>query len=171
MHDFAYLDFIYLLHAARVSCSCWPPFIQRPPLLKIAFKQTSSHSSTWPALHRASIGHHKSKEHRDVVRKDDVVDRTASVWENQVVLCIDDNGINGFASLVVLEYLVRQIASIERDARRCLGQPAFTSDYSPLFDSAIGSADGDVMGREQLAGKGYLLCHYFDYICGTSTGG
>lgn len=85
----------------------------------------------------------------------------------QTVLCLDGQGIRGYASLVVLHALVEEIAKQEFEFDRSVHD----SYNSPLFQGA----DRDPFGVEQRdvppSASSIRLCHYFDYIAGSSTGG
>lgn len=88
---------------------------------------------------------------------------------NLVLNSPDGGGVRGVASLFILLKLMQEIANIERG----LKPPAYSSDASPLFQiegESVGEAA--VSAADQYAEyDNYLPCHYFDYICGTSSGG
>jgi hypothetical protein len=65
------------------------------------------------------------------------------VWSQKLVLCLDGGGGSGLSQLLILRSLMQLIRKAETAER--------DMDLQPSFE--------------------LLPCHYFDYICGTSTGG
>ena len=77
-------------------------------------------------------------------------------WDRKNLLTLDGGGVRGFYQLLLLQKLMADIAKLEQE----LNDESKSSSYSPLFRSIPSNDD-----------TGYLPCHYFDYIAGTSTGG
>lgn len=87
-------------------------------------------------------------------------------WTKKSILSLDGGGVRSFSSLLILQELMRAVGEHERR----LNPDAISSAYSPVVnclpdEGPIPLADGT---RSIL---GYLPCHYFDYVSGTSTGG
>jgi hypothetical protein len=70
---------------------------------------------------------------------------------------LDGGGVRGLSSLVILSALM-EVIQIEEISHN---QQIKSSADSPLLESA----------PDTVKGSKYLPCHYFDFICGTSTGG
>ena len=88
-------------------------------------------------------------------------------------MIVDGGGVRGLYSLHILQLLMRNIEAIETSFADGTGQESQAlSSFSPLDEpqnvshSQTASRDG-----EEGSGRLFLPCHYFDYICGTSTGG
>ncbi|KAF1963562.1 FabD/lysophospholipase-like protein [Byssothecium circinans] len=88
-------------------------------------------------------------------------DHSGGVWSQAVneencwddlILTLDGGGIRGYASLIILQRLMHEIALAEVRLQDTLG---------PVNDSERTTFNEDEL----------LPCHYFDYIYGTSTGG
>jgi len=69
----------------------------------------------------------------------------------------DGGGIRGYATLLVMKALMDRISEIENQ---------YFSASPEAYDSSFSPTESD---RKSV--DGYLPCHYFDYIAGTSTGG
>ena len=87
-------------------------------------------------------------------------------WAKKSILSLDGGGVRSFSSLFILRALMKAVGDYERR----INPDAKSSVYSPLVnclpkDSPTLLAHG---GRSVF---GYLPCHYFDYVSGTSTGG
>ena len=95
----------------------------------------------------------------------------------------DGGGIRGYWSLLVLDRLMEEIADAEEE----LADPHYHSfkpqnlpdDVSqvPLMEAeqkrvqhAKNNDDENEKHRAFYAARRFLPCHYFDFICGTSTG-
>lgn len=92
-------------------------------------------------------------------------------WEEVSLLCFDGGGVRAYASLLLLEALMREIARVEQDeallSSALEGVPGAdttraTSSFHPL-ESTLNTGDPDTLP--------YLPCHYFDFIAGSGTGG
>ncbi|KUL88036.1 hypothetical protein ZTR_03872 [Talaromyces verruculosus] len=83
----------------------------------------------------------------------------------------DGGGVRGFASLLLLEALMREIARVEKDElllNSILSDipgadttPAPSSFYP--FETSLSSKEAESLP--------YLPCHYFDFVAGSGTGG
>ncbi|KAF2195450.1 FabD/lysophospholipase-like protein [Zopfia rhizophila CBS 207.26] len=74
-----------------------------------------------------------------------------SAWED-LILTLDGGGIRGYASLLILQRLMHEVAECEK---------RFEDEEGPVPGSERHKFDEDEL----------LPCHYFDYMYGTSTGG
>lgn len=72
-------------------------------------------------------------------------------WED-LILTLDGGGIRGYASLLILQRLMHEVAECERRLQKELGP--------------VPNSTRRTFNEEEL-----LPCHYFDYMYGTSTGG
>lgn len=97
---------------------------------------------------------------------------------------LDGGGVRGYWTLLLLKALVDKIAFIERGLIEDVGLDGkaehsfypqryprnvsqnLTTDERRSFKNAQHDQDLSALGSDQC----YLICHYFDYICGTSTG-
>ncbi|KAL5389150.1 hypothetical protein DPSP01_002465 [Paraphaeosphaeria sporulosa] len=88
-------------------------------------------------------------------------DRTGQTWSVSVteencwedlILTLDGGGIRGYASLIILQRLMHEIAECEK---------RLIEEEGPVADSERTTFNEDEL----------LPCHYFDYMYGTSTGG
>lgn len=85
-------------------------------------------------------------------------------WSKKTILSLDGGGVRGLSSLLILQELMVEIGKIERRANA----EAKSSAYSPLVD-CLREGGGARPGARSILE--YFPCHYFDYICGASTGG
>ena len=85
-------------------------------------------------------------------------------WAGKLVLCIDGGGVRGVSTLLVLRELVRKITELERRTEPF----AKTSIESPLNEETQSTARTATYSESS---SNFLLCHYFDYIAGSSFGG
>jgi hypothetical protein len=107
----------------------------------------------------------QARSHVGIYKKDSKGRR--GPWQHTSVLSLDGGGIRGLSTLIVLRELMKIIAEIEGSTK----PPAKRSSDSPFaksdaFTSLIPTASND---SDDISG--FLPCHYFDYIAGTSTGG
>ncbi|KAF2634528.1 FabD/lysophospholipase-like protein [Massarina eburnea CBS 473.64] len=88
-------------------------------------------------------------------------DKTGYAWSQSVnehncwddlILTLDGGGIRGYASLIIIQRLMHEIAECEK---------RMEDSHGPVPDS----------GRRTFNEDELLPCHYFDYMYGTSTGG
>ena len=102
------------------------------------------------------------------------------VFSKSVLMHPDGGGIRGYWSLLVLSALMEAIAIIERnhDGEFIVESSAPHSFYpeepqqSPRSDQSDGDGEAENNAGSPIPpnGNGYLPCHYFDLICGSSTG-
>ncbi|KAH8693887.1 acyl transferase/acyl hydrolase/lysophospholipase [Talaromyces proteolyticus] len=95
----------------------------------------------------------------------------ADPWDEWTLLSIDGGGVRGFASLLFLKALMREIARVEendfllssilQDTPGADTKPGSSSFYP--CDAVLPSGDPQ--------NSPYLPCHYFDFIVGSGTGG
>ena len=87
-------------------------------------------------------------------------------WAKKSILSLDGGGVRNFSSLLILRTLMRAVEEYERR----INPGAKSSAYSPLVNCL--PDDGPTSLADGAASVfGYLPCHYFDYVSGTSTGG
>lgn len=90
----------------------------------------------------------------------------------------DGGGIRGYWSLLALDKLMEYIAEVEgkdqvhhsfapQDYPENVSQGPFTDEELRKLDEAD-AAEARCCALNKT--RRYLPCHYFDYICGTSTG-
>lgn len=87
-------------------------------------------------------------------------------WAKKSILSLDGGGVRNFSSLLILRELMRAVGEQERRTN----PDAKASAYSPLVNCLPDEGPTPVTGSARSA-PGYLPCHYFDYVSGTSTGG
>lgn len=95
---------------------------------------------------------------------------TIDAWRGELVLSLDGGGVRGFATLIILEGLRDAIA--EEESR----DPHVLDSYSsPLFQTSKWTTRHEDRKQHDSSvptnPDAYRLCHYFDYICGSSFGG
>lgn len=91
-------------------------------------------------------------------------DDDEDAWSKKTILSLDGGGVRGLSSLLILRELMEKIGEIELRA----SPNAKSSAYSPLVD-CLPDGGGARYGTRSILD--YFPCHYFDYICGASTGG
>ncbi|KAF2866966.1 acyl transferase/acyl hydrolase/lysophospholipase [Massariosphaeria phaeospora] len=104
------------------------------------------------------------------------------VWSQQNLLSLDGGGIRGYWSLLVLKKLMKAIAAEERRQAYLKGSDNSLHSFLP-HAYPEGATQGPLNGKELARKNGetdicnflrdsrkFLPCHYFDYICGSSTG-
>ena len=151
-------------------------------------------TTNWDALRKI----HSNEEWRDVASRKNTqylqgsallsvfrrpYGKDDAVWSApRVLLSLDGGGIRGLSTVMILSELVKHIRVVERTT----WPPAKTSGDSPLLDpdwvqnemrhrsklEAAEDAFPRVNRKDPDDEDGlFLLCHYFDYIAGTSTAG
>jgi hypothetical protein len=109
-------------------------------------KWTGSSLRSLPKIYRkSSVGTKGSETDRTKPNRAPSVTSAEgeTVWSQKLVLCLDGGGGSGLSQLLVLRNLMQFIRKAEEAESHM--------DIQPSFE--------------------LLPCHYFDYICGTSTGG
>ncbi|KAL9109011.1 MAG: hypothetical protein Q9227_006251 [Pyrenula ochraceoflavens] len=98
----------------------------------------------------------------------------------------DGGGVRGYWTLLVLNHLIGQIARIEQklDENAPVDESASHSFHPEKYPKSV-SRNISVTERQRLSeaeaqdadeaqalhpSRRYLVCHYFDYVCGSSTG-
>ncbi|KAL9624607.1 MAG: hypothetical protein Q9160_001272 [Pyrenula sp. 1 TL-2023] len=110
----------------------------------------------------------------------------AHAWQKCTLLSLDGGGVRGYWTLLVLNNLIELIAYIEqnRDENVPVDEEAGHSFYPEKWpnhvsrkisdEERIRIRDNERVQTEEFkaldANRRYLPCHYFDYICGSSTG-
>ncbi|KAH3907616.1 hypothetical protein HBI56_179990 [Parastagonospora nodorum] len=104
-------------------------------------------------------------------------------WSQQNLLSLDGGGIRGYWTLLVLQQLMICIA--REESRQMNGSEEHHSFYPSQFPSNVtrGDYNDEEKEKRRLApghraftwacvrdARKFLPCHYFDYICGSSTG-
>lgn len=87
-------------------------------------------------------------------------------WAKKSILSLDGGGVRNFSSLLILQELMRAVGEYERR----MSPDARSSAYSPLVNCLPNEGTTPSVGGTGSV-LGYLPCHYFDYVSGTSTGG
>lgn len=87
-------------------------------------------------------------------------------WAKKSILCLDGGGVRSLSSLLILRELM---GAVEEQERR-INPEAKSSADSPLVNFLPDEQPTPSAGRSRSV-PGYLPCHYFDYVSGTSTGG
>ncbi|KAF2145853.1 uncharacterized protein K452DRAFT_305795 [Aplosporella prunicola CBS 121167] len=99
-------------------------------------------------------------------------------WNERTILSFDGGGVKGYASLLVLQGLMRAIARIESEHLDGPHSSSFLPRDPPTCEqiSASGTLPNEASNIKPNVSQtprldGFLPCHYFDYMIGTSTGG
>lgn len=87
-------------------------------------------------------------------------------WAKKSILSLDGGRVRNFSSLLILRELMRAVGEHEG----LMNPDAKSSAYSPLVNCLPDHGSTPSSGRTRSV-LGYLPCHYFDYVSGTSTGG
>ncbi|KZM24237.1 uncharacterized protein EKO05_0005788 [Ascochyta rabiei] len=95
-------------------------------------------------------------------------------WRKRNLLSLDGGGIRGYWTLLLLKRLMefihreeeRQVEE-DQDDIHSFWPEAYPNNVSQLPRNH----DGDSTPEHLPAARAFLLCHYFDFICGSSTGG
>ncbi|KAK3369947.1 acyl transferase/acyl hydrolase/lysophospholipase [Podospora didyma] len=88
-----------------------------------------------------------------------------SAWAEQNVLTFDGGGVRGYYSLLQLQKLMEYIRVVEEEENSKSDKPMRAEDLSSFAPC------GQPRHMSHCPRfTPYLPCHYFDYICGTSTG-
>ncbi|KAF2471780.1 FabD/lysophospholipase-like protein [Lindgomyces ingoldianus] len=106
------------------------------------------------------------------------------VWNQQNLLSLDGGGIRGYWTLLVLKRLMDCIAHEEQQQTEGDSDEYHSFHPCPFPEHVTGplsSKESDALNRPGAehrrrthalrTSRKFLPCHYFDYICGSSTGG
>ena len=139
-------DSIHFVHA-RIS---------RPydPQSQIPVPEESESDQTYPD--------HGERSTEPSIYTLDIVDP----WAKKSILSLDGGGVRNFSSLLILRELMRAVGEHER----LINKEAKSSVYSPVVNCLPDEGPTPLVGGTRSV-PGYLPCHYFDYVSGTSTGG
>ncbi|KAH7342725.1 acyl transferase/acyl hydrolase/lysophospholipase [Rhexocercosporidium sp. MPI-PUGE-AT-0058] len=101
--------------------------------------------------------------------------REEEPWDAKNILSFDGGGIRGLYSLLILKLLMNNVRYIEEiyvdgTGASARASSSFHPAKEPLYVSHSPQPSQDDE-QEQRSHGNFLPCHYFDYICGTSTGG
>ncbi|KAF9700754.1 hypothetical protein EKO04_001391 [Ascochyta lentis] len=95
-------------------------------------------------------------------------------WRKRNLLSLDGGGIRGYWTLLVLHRLMESIyheemkqAEEDQDEIHSFWPEAYPENVSQLAKNH----NEDNTPERLPAARAFLLCHYFDFICGSSTGG
>ncbi|KAJ4345238.1 uncharacterized protein N0V89_011367 [Didymosphaeria variabile] len=90
-----------------------------------------------------------------------------------IVLSLDGGGIRGLSSLYILQQLMQKIKSEEKRLDEAQHQNPDSDEVRPVLTSASSSGLQGVATRQNAGedSQDRRLCHYFDFMVGTSTGG
>ncbi|GIZ48448.1 hypothetical protein CKM354_001150800 [Cercospora kikuchii] len=114
----------------------------------------------------------KIKQFARFFRVLDSLDAQHDAWHGELVLSLDGGGVRGFATLIVLEELRNAIAREETRHPRVLAHSSYSSPLFQTSRSKTKHEERKAHSSETLRDPdAFLLCHYFDYICGSSFGG
>ena len=86
-----------------------------------------------------------------------------SLCTTNMNLLADGGGIRGYWSLLALKWLMEWIAELEEEAETKL---LHSFEPAPWPETILRPAPHTDENRA----RRYFPCHYFDYICGSSTG-
>lgn len=114
------------------------------------------------------------------------VDRLVQNAQVLTVTAPDGGGVRGYWSLLLLEKLIEEIAYIEQrldeniDVDEAVGHSFHPEKYPKNVSQNLSSHERQQMKAAKKNStkkfevlqncRRYLPCHYFDYICGSSTG-
>ncbi|MCJ1398485.1 hypothetical protein MMC11_001685 [Xylographa trunciseda] len=101
-----------------------------------------------------------------------------NAWSSQNLLSLDGGGIRGYWSLLALDQLMKHVADEER---KIGNDHSFIPEEWPENVSQIPHTESEQRDHDNATtaeakrcviprSRRYLPCHYFDYICGSSTG-
>lgn len=149
-------------HTTPIARKTWHEFLGSTPQAKDALVNLRR----FPPLLESFLDRRPRESPRHKLGK--YLDRQSQdPFRGQIVLCLDGMGLRGSAILTVLRALVVEIAKQEFKYDKSVHD----SYSSPLFQST----DRDPFGVERRSTapdvRSIMLCHYFDYIGGSSTGG
>ncbi|KAK7180469.1 phosphorylase superfamily protein [Paraphaeosphaeria sporulosa] len=110
-------------------------------------------------------------QHGRLSRRETTATIASRDWQEQNILSLDGGGIRGYWTLLVLEKLMEYIGERERLEEE-QGSTADLHSFLPNPEPANVTQcniDPNTSVRYTAAVK-FLPCHYFDFICGSSTG-
>ncbi|EWZ52500.1 acyl transferase/acyl hydrolase/lysophospholipase [Fusarium oxysporum Fo47] len=98
-------------------------------------------------------------------RVDDHKSDDEGPWSERLVLSFDGGGVRAISSLLILKRIMHQIMVLELTHP---DGPSYSCGSVPWTEDESGVPE---LPKESDRVDGFLPCHYFDYMAGTSTGG
>ncbi|KAK8014279.1 Calcium-independent phospholipase a2-gamma [Apiospora arundinis] len=132
-------------------------FRKRVGIAKSRYTRDSSSLGLFGELPKHIIFEEPAQESQTLFQEDPTW--FESPWTRRLALAVDGGAAWSFVSLIILDFLMQEIARIENTTEPV----AYCSAYTKLIDI-------EEIFRITPPGS-FLPCHYFDLIGGTSTGG